>query len=765
MSDTDEFLVLMNNLGLKQGRQGSMLPMNANSDDETLFVIEDLAERLDEPAARKWRVLIVDDDTAVHQATEFALNGIKIMGRALEFLHAYSGEEGAQVLRREKDIAVILLDVVMERADAGLTLVHTIRNELANLEVRIILRTGQPGYAPEIEAIRDYDINDYKLKTELSGTALYTTLTTAIRSYEQIHAINASRRGLDMIIQASSALLAHHGVCEFAAGVITQIAGLLGLDPNGIVCALDQGQELPQARIIAAGGHYLDWIGQPLSAFADEPQVAEALATAFHERRNHFGSQATTLFFAGEAGHDMVAYVKTHWTVREIDQRLLEVFCTNIARSFDNVLLFAKVNDHAYFDQVLRIPNRLAFVQAVDALIEGGGEGHTLAMVDIDHFSQVNDALGLPYGDALLKTVTARMRDQLPQGVLLARVGGDAFGLLGADHQMAPDMIRSLFADPFLIDDNKQHVSATVGLVRLSDVNSNGADILKAANIALNRAKEGQRGEHCYFTQDMAFETRNRLRLLQDLRTAFDYDHLFVVYQPQLSLAARQLIGVEALLRWRLEDGTFVPPERFIPLAESSGLILPLGAWVMRTACHAQMRFMRDSGCKQLRMAVNVSVAQFRHPGFLTMVDSILTETRIDPELLELEITESVAMLDPNFMVGMVNSLKERRITVAVDDFGTGFSSLSYLEKLKVDRLKIDRSFVSQMAQGGSSVRIVETIISLGQALDLDVIAEGVETEAEALMLADMGCHEAQGYLFSRPLQDGQLLAYLSALS
>jgi diguanylate cyclase (GGDEF)-like protein len=627
------------------------------------------------------------------------------------------------------------------------------------LEARIILRTGQPGYAPEIDAIRDYDINDYKTKSELSRNRLYTTLTTAIRSYEQIHAINSSRRGLDMIVNASGKLLAHHGAREFAAGIITQISALLGLEPDGIVCANDQHQGSRQTRVIAAAGQYAACIDGPLSAIPDQ-HVARSLANALDQRCSLYSRESTTLFFAGKSGHHMAAYLETSSSLVDIDRRLLEVFCTNISIGLDNVVLFNRLNDHAYNDQLLRIPNRLAFIREIDSAIEEGWVGKTVALVDIDHFSELNDALGHRYGDALLNALARRLREVVPSDCVIARVAGDTFGILGRDEQLTPECILELFNKPFLIDGSEHTVSATTGLVRLGETDSGGTDALKAANIALNRAKVGNRGEYCYFTREMEFDTRSRVKLLQDLRVAFDRDRLFVVYQPQVHLAKRHVVGVEALLRWRTEDGRFVPPDQFIALAESSGLIIALGAWVMRTACNEQTRLTRE-GVSNIRMAVNVSVAQFRHPNFLATVDSILVETGIDPCMLELEITESVAMLDADFMVAMLNKLKERRITVAVDDFGTGFSSLSYLERLNVDRLKIDRSFVSQMAQGESSVRIVETIIRLGQTLDLDLIAEGVETEAEALALTQMGCHEGQGYLFARPMEGGALLTFL----
>lgn len=735
--------------------------MVEKDDDDILALITEDETDASAQLSRCWRVLIVDDDQDVHQATEFALTNTPILGRPLHFLHAYSSREAVELLKNERDIAVILLDVVMEREDAGLLLVKTIREDLGITESRIILRTGQPGYAPEMDAIRDYDINDYKTKSELSRNRLYTTLTAAIRSYDQIHAINASRRGLGMIIRASAELMAHHGMREFAAGIITQISGLLGLAPEGVVCAHDRHNAPNQTRVIAAAGRYARCFEQPLATI-DRHEVRDAIWQALAERKSQFSQESTTLFFPGESGHDMAAYLETSAPLDELDHQLLEVFCTNISISLDNVVLFGRLNDHAYNDQLLGIPNRLSLVQSVDKAIAAERKSDTLALVDIDHFSELNDALGHSYGDTLLAAVAERLKTTLPENTVIARVAADTFAVLGPDTIVEPSRLKAVFQQSFELDNSKHLLSASLGLARLTEVDGTGSDALKCANIALSQAKDGTRGEFCYFVRDMELHTRNRVRLLQDLRAAFEHDRLFVVYQPQLSLKTRKVIGVEALMRWRNDQGQFVAPTQFIPLAENSGMIIGMGEWVLRTACLGVRQFERE-GITNLRMAVNVSVSQFRHPGFIASVDGVLAETGINPKLLELEITESIAMLESEFMLGMINQLKARGIMVAIDDFGTGFSSLSYLERLNVDRLKIDRSFVTQMSQAASSQRIVETILQLGNSLDLEIIAEGVETEEQAATLASLGCHEGQGYLFAKPLEVNDLLSYIKA--
>ena len=731
----------------------------STDDDSDLLTFSD-----DEPVAHHaggsvWKVLIVDDDRDVHQATEFALAATPILGRPLVFVHAYSAAEAVEVLRAEDGIAVILLDVVMESDDAGLALVKTIRNDMQMAEVRIILRTGQPGYAPGIDAIRDYDINDYKTKSELSRNRLFTTLTAAIRSYDQIHAINASRRGLHLIMGAGAKLLSSQALDQFGAGVIEQAARLLDVPAHGMVCAWERGDDAAQAQVIAASGRHADCLNRPLASLNND-EAARAMRRAVTERRSQFEASGATLYLPSGSGYELVARIDTGRALADVDAQLLGVFCSNIVISLDNVMLFGQLKDHAYNDQLLGIPNRLAYVRAVDDDVAAGAGDRTIALVDIDHFSELNDALGHTYGDQLLTAVTERLRTAFGSEVMIARAAADTFGLLGPDAAVTPDAIRALFAAPFVLDGAEHLLSASTGFARLSEVDGDGSDAVKCANVALNRAKDGRRGEHVYYLRDMELDTRNRVRLLQDLRNAFERNRLFVVYQPQLNLTSRRVVGVEALLRWRNDAGQLVPPAHFIPLAENSGLIISLGEWVLRSACIVQRQFLRE-GIGNVRMAVNVSVSQFRHPDFIGTVDAIIEECDIDPAALELEITESVAMLDSDAMVAMIDAVRRRGIAIAIDDFGTGFSSLSYLERLNVNRLKIDRSFVAQMSQGASSQRIVETIVQLGRSLDLDVIAEGIENEPEAGALAAMGCHEGQGYLFAKPLEVQDVIAYI----
>ncbi len=732
-------------------------------DDELI----DFAEESDESAVtvtRTWRVLIVDDEPDVHASTKLAVGDMLIMGRPIEFLHAHSASEGRKLLIAEKGIAVILLDVVMEETDSGLKLVETIRRELDLKEVRIILRTGQPGYAPETDAVRDFDINDYKTKGDLTRNKLFASLTSAIRSYQQIHAINASRRGLELILAASSRLMATQGLHDFAVGVITQLAALLQVSPEGLVCAQTHQtaeDESWRPRIVAAAGHYEGMIDRPLEQLSNE-HVRHLLAQCLAERRSQFQGDATVLFFGSATGQDMAVYLDLAEPLDDINEKLIEVFCNNIASCFDNIRLFNQLSASAYQDALCHLPNRVALTGLVEqARKEPGFDARVLVLVDINRFSDLNQAFGHLYGDRLLQAFAHRLTTSFGGKAVVTRVGGDTFGLLGLEVDIAPERVMAAFDEPLVVEKRPAGVQITLGILRLGDADGSGSDALKDANIALQVAKRQRQAQYCYFSGNMVHDIRERVRLLDALRTAFECERLHVVYQPQINLGSRKTIGVEALLRWRTEDGEFVSPERFIPLAEHSGLIVGIGEWVLRTACREAVR-LKEAGYP-LRMAVNLSVAQLRSPAFFAVLDAALADSKVDPDLLELEVTESMAMQPDDDIAGQIAQIKRRGIAVAIDDFGTGFSSLSYLEELDVDRLKIDKAFVAKLTAGNSDSSIAATVTQLARNMKLEVIAEGVETEAQMDWLKGFGVDEGQGWLFARAMSAADLKDWLRA--
>ncbi|MGK5019759.1 GGDEF/EAL domain-containing response regulator [Janthinobacterium sp. LB2P10] len=744
-----------------------IIPLDANKDDhdDLVFLNEPPAAPLAVAPRSVWRVMIIDDDEDVHSTTTFALGNLEMQHRPLEFIHAYSAGQARELLEHECDIAVILLDVVMEQDDAGLHLVRYIRETLKMTDVRIILRTGQPGYAPEIDAIRDFDINDYKTKSELTRIKLFTTVTAAIRSYEQIRSISNSRRGLSRIVHASTELMALHGVQNFSAGVLAQIADLLGIDADGVLCLHDlhdlQDDSARELLVSACTGSFASL---PHSALCrlQNPRVTAAIEHSLTQRRNVYAHDYASLYFAGKTSRDAAAYLVLPRPLTAIDESLLEVFCSNVAVGLDNVELVSHLHNAAFYDQLSKLPNRTRLVEILEATMASPARGDaTVALVDLDHFAETNDALGHQFGDTLLVAVAGRLQTQLGPHLTVARLGGDIFCVLGDSSQVNPANILALFQAPFYIDGQGVQLSATLGLVRLGEHVGTSADALKDADIALKRAKSQQRAGHFYFSRSMGIEIRERVRMMHALRTAFSQNELFVVYQPQIDLTTRRPVGAEALLRWQTPDGKFISPDRFIPIAEYSGIIIDLGEWVLRTACR-ELVLLREQGHRNFVMSVNVSQVQFRHPLFLEMLRAALNDTQAPPEFIELEITESMAMEEPDLLIKMLWQIKQTGVSIAIDDFGTGFSSLSYLQRLKIDRLKIDRAFVTEITGSARGSSIAEMVIQLGRNLGLGVIAEGVEDERQAQILQALGCPMAQGFLFARPMTARALEAWLN---
>ncbi len=736
----------------------------SHSEDDLVFLDETVHASGDSKTGMKgdvWQVMIIDDDADVHSATTFALSNVEIQNRPLAFLHAYSAQQAREILATEPHIAVILLDVVMEQQDEGLQLVHYIRDVLHRAEVRIILRTGQPGYAPEIDAIQQFDINDYKTKSELTRIKLYTVVTAAIRSYEQICTINASSSGLDKILRASTELMSLTTLEDFTASVIQRIASLLGLPANGLFCVQETlHNQQTELFVVAAAGLYQDLINHPVSSLEDA-QIGNALTRALNERRNVYGRDFAALHFTGEASRSFAAFIKTGRPLNEIEVRLLEVFCSNISVGLANIMLVTRLHNSAFYDSLTKLPNRTRLKEIIDEnLAASVRQPTTLALIDIDHFAETNDTLGHQFGDLLLLSVATRLQSRLGDRLIVARVSGDTFGVMGDDHQVNPDAVLAQFERPFSIDGQDVQLSATVGLVRLSEHEGRGAEALKNAHIALKRAKLQQRTGHFYFSRNMGIDIRERVNMMHALRAAFEDKRLFVVYQPQIDMATRTPVGAEALLRWKGDDGAMVSPDRFIPIAEYSGLIIELGEWVLRQACMELVRI-RELGFTDFIVSVNVSQVQFRHPHFLAMLHKALRETNAPAHYIELEITESMAMEEPDALIKLLDQITATGVSIAIDDFGTGFSSLSHLQKLSVDRLKIDRAFVTEITESARGSSIAEAIIQLGRNLDLDVIAEGVEDERQAEILSQLGCAVGQGYLFARPLTSDALHDWL----
>jgi len=414
----------------------------------------------------------------------------------------------------------------------------------------------------------------------------------------------------------------------------------------------------------------------------------------------------------------------------------------------------------AYYDALTGLPNRTLLQDRLSkALASARRQKDKVALLffDLDGFKNVNDSFGHSSGDLVLQDVAKRLKKRTREQDTVARIGGDEFLIVLtnvkdiADAAVAANRLMDTLSAKFVVQGHSLGISCSVGISIFPEHGMDVETLLKNADAAMYSVKENGRNNFQFFAEEMTAQAVERLTLENSLRPALDNNQLFLVYQPQMDIATGKIIGLEALLRWQHPELGLVPPDKFIRIAENSGLILRIGEWVLRTAC-SQTRKWQYEGFFAVRVAVNVSAVQFRQPDFCASVGRILHETGLAPQYLELELTESLLLNSADVTLSVIQELCALGVTLAIDDFGTGYSNFGYLRQFRVSKLKIDRSFVRDVAVNPDDAAIATAIISMAKSLSLKVIAEGVENEAQMSFLRAHLCDEIQGYYFSKPL-------------
>lgn len=450
--------------------------------------------------------------------------------------------------------------------------------------------------------------------------------------------------------------------------------------------------------------------------------------------------------------------------VSRVREELVEQ-CEELTRSKE------RMQKTAYTDYVTCLPNRLGYSAYIESEVYQMKQGESLAIldIDIDNFKLINESYGHSYGDDTLREVGRRLtRLALERGAYLARIGGDEFAVVLRDFSSREELeaqieqIIKYLKEPYQIGEREFLLTVSMGVVIAPIDGTNCQVLTRNMDAAKFFAKTNGRDMYVFYDDSLSQKIADKLELQSDIRRGIEERAFEVYFQPQIDLATEEIIGFEALVRWNHPDRGVIAPAEFIPVAEESGLIVPLGEYILRESCN-KLKTWQEEGYEKQILAVNLSARQFKDRDFMEKVVSIIEETGINPRQLELEITESMALDDLDYAIATLQKLKELGVSFALDDFGTGYSSLSYLKRLPVNQLKIDKSFMDKVLEDHSDRKIVETIITLAQALDLVVIAEGVESTEQAAFLKSVSCDKAQGYLYSKPLREKDMKVFLQA--
>ena len=551
---------------------------------------------------------------------------------------------------------------------------------------------------------------------------------------------------------------------------------LLGQPRQTLVA--ESHQRLRQGLLVLGGAALLLFAGVGwLAEWGIRRPVGRIISMVRELGAGHPGARIAPPFPRGELGALMTVLNGTadslqqqRQAIDELGVRLREAHMRELTDRLQNE---ARLSRMANFDSLTGLPNRTQFRDRLQQAVERAqrsGRPFALMFLDLDRFKNINDSLGHDVGDRLLVAVAEVLAGSIRATDVLARpqeeaaeagifrLGGDEFtflieGLHGrSDVNGVAERILAALGRPFIVGEHELFISGSLGITVYAGDGIDLDGLVKQADMAMYRAKDLGRDTYCFFDEELHREANERHRLEALLRHALDRGEFRLHYQPKADLASGRVNGVEALLRWQPAGQETIGPQRFIPILEETGLIVAVGAWVFREACGQMMRW-RQQGMRPLTLAVNLSARQFRHQGLVADIALVLAETGFDPSLLEVELTESMLIEDSESVLGIMTRLGGMGVRIAIDDFGTGHSSLSYLKRFDVDTLKIDRSFIKEMPDDIELGAIAEAVIALGHGLKLKVVAEGVETSAQAEFLRERGCDELQGYLLSRPLE------------
>ena len=701
------------------------------------------------------RVLVVDDDAASRKLMRKTLQR-----EGFEVIEAENGEQALAVFDAQHP-DIVLLDVEMPVMD-GFTACMNLRQRQHTDHLPVLMVTGLEDIA-SVNRAYDAGATDFITKP----------INWPVLGHRIRYMLRSSKTMVDLAYTVKE--LHNSRVSLTNAQRIAQL-GNWEIDPVTLMMSWSE----EACRILGV---------EPESVTPSLPELLSLVHDEDREQVRHWFSLALKAGVTHGINHRIMG---SHGNLRNVYQQVeaiidLDGRVTQLRGTLQDITERQKFEDKirelAYFDSLTGLPNRESFMMHVDQSIKvANRHKQTLAalFMDLDDFKRINDTLGHTIGDLLLKAIAGRLQDCLRSSDIIAhttenistnmvaRFGGDEFTILlteirdSGDAAMVAQRIMDGLMRPLNLAGHEVVITPTIGIAIFPEDGDNREALFRNADTAMYSAKRRGKNRFQLYNNAMNASALERLTMESLLRNALERNELLLHYQPQQELDSGRIIGVEALLRWQNEKLGNVPPDRFIPMAEDSGLIIPIGEWVLRTAC-TQLKTWQDTGVAITRMAVNISVRQFMYPGFLQMVKQVIEETGITPEDLELEITESLLMQDAEAAIDLLHDLKALGVQLAIDDFGTGYSSLSYLKRFPIDRLKVDKTFVQEVTTNTEDAAITRAVIAMANNMDLRVIAEGVETAEQLSYLTDENCHEIQGYYLSRPMPAHEVCSFIAA--
>ncbi|KZM48052.1 diguanylate cyclase [Labrenzia sp. OB1] len=726
--------------------------------------------RVEKNRKSPWKILIVDDDPDVHEVTRIAVSGCVFEDRPFELLHALSAEDARRIFSEEEDIAVALVDVVMESDTAGLGLVSWIRSELQNEFTRLILRTGQPGYAPQTDVIMKFDIDGYAEKAELSRTKLITAIVTALRGYKLVMSLETNRQKLKQLNAHFAAIVEKNALSDFAAAVLTEITQLIGEPIGCFLCGLDALPDYgiidkSNVRILAAMGDFADKTDLPIDMLGDA-----AIRTSVHEcieimssSSSHRGVALPLVTRNGMTGALFLAMPEAELE-NLVGSEVVQLFVANVALGYEKTGLLEHIRNLAYVDRTTGLSTFSGFIET----FQRHAAKHASLLVvhlDIQRFRVIVDGIGDEKAGAVLKKTGHRLAQTFPDALSIARKEKDEFLILlkdGKDNRIQDvvERVEDAFHEPIALDDTQITLRMRLGFAAVGDGEDQEAEqLVSHASIALNDVRQKGLTNHAVFhplMQEAAFE---RLRLASLLTGGRDKTEFTVHYQPIMQARDNTIASFEALMRFRTPSGTFLNTGRMIEAAETSGLMSEIGSWMFKSAFAEFSEIPTVSD--QTRLNVNLSPQQVQANRIYKDIEDSASAAGLPFTRLVFEVTEGLFLNNDQVTLSLLTWLRNKGAKVVIDDFGTGYSSLSYLRKLPVDGIKIDRSFIMNMDQDPDALAVVKSIVAVAQALDLSVTAEGVETDGQRKLIQELKCDYLQGFFYSKPLSSNDLVAFL----